>query len=121
MRKRWVRWPLVILLSIVTASPAWAGYVRGYIRRDGTYVQPYYRSEPDGNPYNNYSFPGNYNPYTGRIATGNPETYLNRYYQRQSDGGDGFFLQDNNVLAQPGLDDDQENHEDHEDQEDSGD
>lgn len=33
--------------------------VRGYFRKDGTYVQPHYRSAPDGNPYNNWSFPGN--------------------------------------------------------------
>lgn len=55
-------------------------HVRGYYRKDGTYVQPHYRSSPDGNPYNNYSYPGNYNPYTGRFAKGNPSTYLSRYY-----------------------------------------
>ena len=56
--------------------------VRGYTRRDGTYVQPHVRSATDGNPYNNYSFPGNYNPYTGKTAPGNPDTYLERYYNR---------------------------------------
>lgn len=54
--------------------------VSGYYRKNGTYVQPYYRSSPDGNPYNNYSYPGNYNPYTGQYAKGNPDTYLSRYY-----------------------------------------
>lgn len=54
-------------------------YVNGYYRKDGTYVQPHYRSAPDGNPYNNYSFPGNVNPYTGERATGNPNTYLKNY------------------------------------------
>ncbi|MFA6280231.1 MAG: hypothetical protein WC612_05520 [Bdellovibrionales bacterium] len=29
-------------------------YVNGYSRQDGTYVEPHYRSAPDGNPYNNY-------------------------------------------------------------------
>jgi Putative peptidoglycan binding domain len=57
--------------------------VRGYVRKDGTYVAPHYRSSSDGNPYNNWSFPGNTNPYTGKTATGNPSTYLERYYQRQ--------------------------------------
>lgn len=55
-------------------------YVRGYFRRDGTYVQPHWRSSPDGNPYNNYNYPGNVNPYTGERATGNPDSYLRRYY-----------------------------------------
>jgi len=59
-------------------------YVRGYRRKDGTYVRPHYRSRPDGNPYNNFSFPGNKNPYTGKVAPGNPDTYLRRYYGRGS-------------------------------------
>jgi hypothetical protein len=54
-------------------------YVNGYYRKDGTYVRPHYRSAPDGNPYNNYSYPGNLNPYTGRVAPGNPDTYLRNY------------------------------------------
>jgi hypothetical protein len=58
--------------------------VKGYYRKDGTYVQPHYRSSPDGNPYNNYSYPGNINPYTGKIATGNPSTYLSNYYKTYS-------------------------------------
>jgi len=56
--------------------------VKGYYRKDGTYVQPHYRSKPDGNPYNNWSYPGNTNPYTGKTATGNPDTYLKNYYNR---------------------------------------
>lgn len=54
-------------------------HVRGYTRKDGTYVQPHWRSAPDGNPYNNYSFPGNTNPYMGKVAPGNPSTYLQNY------------------------------------------
>jgi hypothetical protein len=57
-------------------------YVRGYFRSDGTYVQPHYRSSPDGNPYKNWSFPGNVNPHTGKVAPGNPDTYLRNYYGR---------------------------------------
>lgn len=57
-------------------------YVRGYFRSNGTYVQPHYRSAPDGIPYNNYSYPGNINPYTSKIAPGNPSTYLERYNSR---------------------------------------
>lgn len=64
--------------------------VRGYTRRDGTYVQPHYRSAPDGNPYNNWSFPGNTNPYTGETATGDPDTYLRNYYDRS--GGSSYSL-----------------------------
>lgn len=44
-----------ILLSLA-ASAANATYVHGYYRDNGTYVQPHYRSAPDGNSYNNYSY-----------------------------------------------------------------
>jgi hypothetical protein len=43
--------------------------VRGYTRRDGTYVAPHYRSNPDGNFWNNWSTKGNVNPYTGAPGT----------------------------------------------------
>jgi hypothetical protein len=58
--------------------------VKGYYRKDGTYVAPHYRSDPDGNPYNNYSYPGNYNPNTGETTKGNQNTYLSNYYLRRS-------------------------------------
>lgn len=46
--------------------------VRGYTRRDGTYVAPHMRSAPDRNPYNNFSTRGNVNPYTGEVGTVDP-------------------------------------------------
>lgn len=42
---------LVLLSGTVQADE----YVQGYMRRDGTYVNGYIRSDRDGNPYNNYS------------------------------------------------------------------
>jgi hypothetical protein len=39
--------------------------VRGYVRKDGTYVAPHHRTAPDGNFQNNWGTQGNYNPYTG--------------------------------------------------------
>ena len=58
--------------------------VRSHYRKDGTFVQSHYRTSPDGNPFNNYSFPGNYNPNTGKITTGDPQKYLDRYYNNSS-------------------------------------
>ena len=49
--------------------------VKGYTRKDGTYVAPHVRSRPDGNPYNNWSTDGNYNPYTGKAGTKAPTPY----------------------------------------------
>lgn len=76
---------ILLLLSLFLSVCAIAQvHVRGYTKANGTYVAPYTRSSPDGNPYNNYSYPGNTNPYTGKVATGNPDTYLNNYYNKSS-------------------------------------
>jgi hypothetical protein len=58
--------------------------VKGYYRKDGTYVQPHKRSAPDSSPHNNYGMPGNYNPNTGTTTPGNPDTYLERNRQKKS-------------------------------------
>lgn len=68
------------LLFGMSSFASAAVHVNGYYRSNGTYVAPHYRSNPDGNPYNNWSYPGNTNPYTGKTATGNPDTYLKNYY-----------------------------------------
>jgi hypothetical protein len=60
----------VLLLNLVTfiqligiaSADTW---VKGYFRKDGTYVNGHYRSDPDGYFWNNYSSYGNVNPYTG--------------------------------------------------------
>ena len=79
MKKLFFLFLLVLCTAVLASAQV---YVDGYVRKDGTYVQPHYRSSPDGNPYNNYSYPGNTNPYTGRTATGNPSTYLDNYYSK---------------------------------------
>ena len=83
-----VRWQGIVV-GVVLLGSALLGVaqaqtrVDGYYRQNGTYVQPHMRSAPDSNPYNNWSYPGNTNPYTGQQATGRPETYLNNYYNPQ--------------------------------------
>ncbi|MGB4257893.1 MAG: hypothetical protein WBL15_09365 [Phycisphaerae bacterium] len=56
--------PLLGIATVYADVP-----VRGYYRNDGTYVQPHMRSNPDGNPFNNYSTYPNVNPYTGVQGT----------------------------------------------------
>jgi hypothetical protein len=43
--------------------------VKGYVKRDGTYVAPSRRTAPDARFNNNWSTKGNYNPYTGAAGT----------------------------------------------------
>lgn len=76
----------VVLLTILLASTIWLPVnaqvqVRGYMRQDGTYVQPYVRTRPDYTPLNNYSTQGNYNPYTGQAGTVVPQQQI--YQPRQ--------------------------------------
>ena len=67
--------PCLIAAVLVAASVTSASadtYVNGYLRRDGTYVPPHYRTNPDSNLHNNYSTRGNTNPYTGEHGTVDP-------------------------------------------------
>jgi hypothetical protein len=66
--------PVVGLALLVLSIFAELAYgrdvsVRGYTRKDGTYVRPHHRSAPDGNFSNNWSTRGNVNPYTREIGT----------------------------------------------------
>src|SRR3990167_8522569 len=69
---------VVLLLGIATIASA--EYVRGHMRKDGSYVNGYYRTERDNNPYNNQSMPGNFNYNTGRVTQGDRSEYLNNHY-----------------------------------------
>ena len=76
---------LILLLFVPLTIFAGDVYVKGYYRSDGTYVQPHYRSAPDGNPYNNYSSPGNINPYKNKsLSPSTGDVYVKGYYR--SDG-----------------------------------
>ena len=59
---------LVALATVDFASASDRVRVKGYFRKDGTYVQPHYRTAPDGRFYNNWSTFGNVNPYTGEVG-----------------------------------------------------
>lgn len=43
--------------------------VKGYLKRDGTYVMPHLRSRPNSSFWDNWSTKGNSNPYTGEYGT----------------------------------------------------
>ena len=57
-------------------SPVFAEdtYIDGYIRDDGGYVQPHFRSQADDYSDNNFSAEGNTNPYTGDRGNVSPPT-----------------------------------------------
>ena len=58
---------LIALALLVVSAPAVAQtMVDGYIRKDGTYVAPHIRSEPNQQRFDNYNAQGNVNPYSGQ-------------------------------------------------------
>ena len=61
----------IIFLSFSTASLA-DTYVKGHLTKNGTYVEPHYRSDANNSRFDNYSTKGNTNPYTGQQGNNDP-------------------------------------------------
>jgi hypothetical protein len=57
------------ILAIFATTSSEAGRVRGYVKKDGTYVAPHQRSNPNSTKTDNYGTKGNTNPYTGKEGT----------------------------------------------------
>lgn len=51
-------------------------FVSGYRKQNGTYVSGHYRTINDDSFWNNWSSHGNVNPYTNRVGSHNPPTYV---------------------------------------------
>ncbi len=64
--------------------------VKGYYRKNGTYVQPHYRSNSNGTKADNWSTKGNVNPYTGKTGTKeyNSGSYGNDSYDNRNSNTD---------------------------------
>lgn len=66
---------ILIAALAMCATPTLAGgshRVSGYTKKDGSYVAPTRRTNPDGRASNNYSSKPNINPVSGRAGTRNP-------------------------------------------------
>jgi len=62
----------LIAVGVCAVSASADTFVRGYMRSDGTYVAPHWRSAPDGSYNNNWSTSPNTNPYTGSVGSNPP-------------------------------------------------
>lgn len=60
---------LVIVLACAVVAAAVAKPTRGYVKKNGTYVQPHEKTAPNKTKNDNYSAKGNTNPYTGKKGT----------------------------------------------------
>lgn len=66
----------LITITLASSLTCYADVaVNGYYKKDGTYVKPHMRSDPDSNFYNNWSTVGNINPYTGKKGTKTTPNY----------------------------------------------
>jgi len=70
---------ITLLLTITVLLSFSQQRVGGYIKSNGTYVAPHYRSSPNNTKNDNYSTKGNYNPYTGKWGTKNPDGSMTYY------------------------------------------
>ncbi|MDS4076964.1 MAG: hypothetical protein RKO68_13560 [Candidatus Accumulibacter sp.] len=48
--------------------------IKGYTKKDGTYVAPSHAKDPNNSKSDNWSAKGNVNPYTGKEGTKDPYT-----------------------------------------------
>jgi len=64
---------LILIIGLFSTTSFADISVQGYHKKDGTYVKPHYRSNPDSTTNNNWSTKGNINPHTGKKGTKNPQ------------------------------------------------
>ena len=69
MRKHY----LFLLLILFTLLSYADEYVNGYFKKDGSYVEGYFRSSPNSTNRDNYSTQGNINPYSASTGTKAPD------------------------------------------------
>jgi hypothetical protein len=71
------------LIAITLAASAFGQgyhYNNGYVDRNGVYHPGHYQTNPNNNPWDNWSTRGNYNPFTGQPGTVTPhQGYFDRY------------------------------------------
>jgi len=64
----------IFLLLIATGIYATSSHnVRGYTKKDGTYVAPHRATDPNKTQRDNWSSKPNVNPYTGKEGTKEPK------------------------------------------------
>ena len=62
----------MLALFVLASLAEGAQRTRGYMKKNGTYVMPHYKTRKDGTRLNNYSTKGNVNPYTGKKGYKDP-------------------------------------------------
>lgn len=74
---------LVLILSFFCFTNLFAQsdvFVNGYYKKNGTYVQPHFKTAPNSSMFDNYSTKGNFNPYTGKPGWIDPYSKVSSSY-----------------------------------------
>jgi len=94
---------LLLFISTLAYSQV---QVKGYYRKDGTYVRPHVRTAPNSTVTDNYSYHGNYNPnleYNKPLPTSSPSSnynssnstaekeWVNGYYRNDGTYVNGYY------------------------------
>ena len=69
----------IVALGVGVAAEAGSTRTKGYVRKDGTYVAPSFKTTPNRTKLDNYSSKPNVNPYTGKTGTVDPYKPKTRY------------------------------------------
>lgn len=73
---------LVLYFAVVNVTSVDAVQrVKGYTKKNGTYVQPHFKSPPNKSKFDNFSTKGNLNPYTGKKGTVDPFKFTPKKYR----------------------------------------
>jgi hypothetical protein len=79
---------VALVLGWVTVGQAQV-WVEPYMRKDGTYVAGRYRSNPNGNVFNDWS-PGNVSSFTSQQGIGDSNKYLERHNNQGTSGSPSY-------------------------------
>lgn len=89
---------LIAIFSIATAFSAsfanttYAGWVKGYTKSDGTYVNGYWRSNPNGLKYDNYSFDGDWSDAYNDSYFSSSRNYSSDWYKPSWVTQDDYYV-----------------------------
>jgi hypothetical protein len=91
-----IKYAVAALVVVGTVASAQSSHsVRGYTRRDGTYVAPHMQTNPNSTKTDNWSSKPNVNPYTDKAGTIDPykpssSNPSGSPYNSGSSGDDGY-------------------------------
>lgn len=87
---------LSLAIFLLTAPVAFAGWVKGYTRSDGTHVRGHYRSSPDNYKWNNYGPSKNDSELTNPYIRDNDRDGTPNYLDKDDDNDGKTDDYDNN-------------------------